>query len=195
MKTFSLRTTQAFRGILLRGLSLMLLLAVLAACSNDGSDFREGVDLPMDDDSGVTDPVDDDTGDGSDLQVYSETGAAGMSVTYTPASLTTFTSVDELEAVYADVMACVGITTDLYPAMLLTDDATVKVLREDGVEYEGYYDETQDRIVVFSDDLDPDLGNQYYWTRTGMIDYIMVMTGITDSSSRYTPFASCRYNF
>lgn len=195
MKTLSLRAPQAFRGTLLRGLFMMLLLGVLAACSNDGSDFRQGVDLPMDDDSGVTDPVDDDTGDGSDLQVYSETGAAGISVTYTPASLTTFTSVDELEAVYADVMACVGITTDLYPAMLLTDDATVKVLREDGVEYEGYYDETQDRIVVFSDDLDPDLGNQYYWTRTGMIDYIMVMTGITDSSSRYTPFASCRYNY
>ena len=195
MKTSSLRVQAARCGIFLRGLFLLILISVVVACSNDGSDFRQGVDLPMDDDSDVTDPIDDDdTDNGSGLQVFSETGAAGMSVTYTPASLTTFTDVEELESIYADVMACVGITTDMYPAMLLTDDATIKVLREDGVEYEGYFDETRDRIVVFSEDLDPALGNQFYWTRTGMIDYIMVMTGINDSSSRYTPFANCRYN-
>ncbi|MDO6459070.1 hypothetical protein Q4485_00015 [Granulosicoccaceae sp. 1_MG-2023] len=198
MKTSALRTPMTRSGLLLRVLFLVLFTTVLAACSNSSSDFSDGVDLPLDDDPGTstTDP-DDGSGEDDDdaqLQVFNETGAAGMSVTYSPALLTAFTDVDELEAIYADVMACVGVTTSLYPAMLLTDDPTVKVLREDGVEYEGYYDESQDRIVVYSEDIDPSLGNQFYWTRTGMIDYIMVMTGVTDTSSRYTPFSGCRYN-
>ncbi len=126
------------------------------------------------------------------LQVYSEMGETGMRVTYSPMSLLTFTNVEELEKVYADLMACVGLSTATAPSILLSNDELLFHVRDDGTDVQGYYDEDTSLVTVYADDVDASYGNQYWWTRHGMIEYLIDVHGLNPDSA-ISPFMSCHW--
>lgn len=132
------------------------------------------------------------TGDNVSVQVYSEMGDSGMRVTYSPMSLMTFTNVEELEKVYSDLMACVGLSSVMPPPVLLSNDSSLFYVRDDGTDVQGFYDEDTNSVVVYSDDIDASAGNQYWWTRHGMIEYLIEVHGLNPDSA-ISPFMSCHW--
>jgi len=154
--------------------------APLADGSNDGSDTGS----PDDSDAGADEqPV---------FQVYSETGNSGMRVTYAPSTLSAVTDVEELEGVYVDLMACVGMTAATPPAILLVDEETLFYTREDGTDVRGYYDVDSNSVRVHADDIQQAQGNRFWWTRRGMIQYLIDVHGLHPDSS-ISPFLSCHW--
>lgn len=133
------------------------------------------------------------TGDNTSvLQIYSEMGDSGMRVTYSPMSLMTFTNVEELEVVYSDLMACVGLSSVAPPSVLLSNDPSLFHVRDDGTDVQGYFDKDISSVVVYSDDIDANAGNQYWWTRHGMIEYLIDVHGLNPDSA-ISPFMRCHW--
>ena len=170
-------------------LLLFVLSAVTLSCSDSDSPAKQGDVIDDGGDSGgeQQEPNDDDPV----LKVYTETGQTGMRVTYSPASLTALTDVEQLEAVYAELMSCVGLSAVTPPALLLTDDESLFYVREDGTDVWGYYDAETANVRVYADDLG-DEGNQYWWTRHGMILYLIAEHGL-DPDSNVSPFLHCHW--
>ncbi len=183
---------------------LVLLLFVLVlntACSDlDSSGTKDPADNPSNE-APSQDIKDDDPDDGSEspdgeeepvFQVFTETGGTGMRVTYSPATLTALTNVEELESVYADLMACVGLASAAPPSLLFTDDESQFFVREDGTDVRGYFDSQSGDVIVFAEDLDENFGNKYWWTRHGLIQYLIDEHGLNPDSS-VSPFLQCHW--
>ena len=171
-------------------LPILILLFIFStiSCSDTSSSNEVGI-------------LDDSSGSGSQqlvgedqsvLQVYSETGDTGMRATYSPMSLMAFSDVEALESVYAELMACVGLSTATPPAILLSNDTSLFYSREDGTDVQGYYNQDTTSVVVYSDDIDPSYGNQYWWTRHGMIEYLIDVHDLSPDSD-ISPFLRCHF--
>ena len=174
---------------------LLLLLVALAglnvSCSDSDSTTEPTAESPVD----VVDttPPPDTSDDQPVLQVYSETGDTGMRVTYSPATLTAHANVEELEAVYSDLMACVGLSSAASPSILLTADESLFFVRADGTDIRGYYDIETDNVVVFAEDLSEEFGNRFWWTRHGMIEYLIAEHNLLPDST-VSPFLQCHWD-
>ncbi len=176
-----------------RLLLLGLMVSAFAVSCSDSNSFDTLDEFTLDDTGGAQ-PEGEDSDQESEplLQVFSETGSSGLRVTYSPATLTAMTNVEELEKTYIEVMACVGISTASVPDILLTSDELVFFIREDGSEVNGYFDEETSTINVYSDDLDENLGTRFFWTRHGMIEYLISEHGLSPDSA-ISPFLQCHY--
>lgn len=176
---------------LLKLASLVLLLLIFTASCSDSSPSKEkGAELlddaPQPDSQQIAGdnlPV---------MEVYSEMGESGMRVTYSPMSLMTFTNVEALESVYAELMACVGLSSAEPPAIFLSDDSSLFHVRDDGTDVQGYYKADTSNVIVYGDDVDASMGNQYWWTRHGMIEYLINVHDLSPDSA-ISPFMSCHW--
>lgn len=173
-------------------LKLACLLLILVITTVSCSDSNSPKSTSILDDSSSSDSqliVDDNI---PVIQVYSEMGDTGMRVTYSPMSLMTFTDVEELEYVYAELMACVGLSSATPPSIFLSDDSSLFHVRDDGTDVQGYYNEDTSNVIVYSDDIDANMGNQYWWTRHGMIEYLISVHNLSPDSA-ISPFMSCHW--
>ena len=182
------QTTTSAQGLLRLVCLLILLSGMTISCSDSGE--PDSVDQNHDVIS--EDPTDVGNAEPPVFQVYSETGESGMQVTYSPSSLSALTTVEELEQVYADLMACVGITSANPPALLFTNDESQFYQREDGVDVRGYYSPETDSVHVHADDIQPEESNRYWWTRHGMIGYLIDVHGLNPDSD-VSPFLACHW--
>ena len=66
-------------------------------------------------------------------------------------------------------------------------------VRPDGAEIDGFYNQESSSITVYADDLDISVGNKLYWTRHGMIEYLIAMHGLTPDSP-VSPFLDCHFS-
>ncbi len=179
---------------IVRLLVLLVILSVVGVSCSDSDSVTILDDGLATDGTDQPDPVGENPNDGEPLfQVYTETGDSGMRVTYSPASLTVMSNVEELEQIYFGVMQCVGITSAVPPSVLLTTDPTIFSMRADGTEMKGYYDANIDVVAVHADDIDKDLGNKYFWTRHGMIEYLISVHGLSPDS-KVSPFLDCHFD-
>jgi hypothetical protein len=126
------------------------------------------------------------------LKVFTETGKTGMQVTYMPSSIPSNTGVEALEHVYGELMACVGLSSIEPPNLLITDDSSLFFTREDGTDIRGFYDLEKSTAVIEADDVDSALGNQYWWTRHAMIEYL-IDTHHLNPDSAVSPFLQCHW--
>lgn len=167
-------------------LALIILTGLTVSCSDSDNKVN-----------GQSTIVDDEPGDPSQeepvFQVYSETGRSGMQVTYSPSSLSAMTNVEELEEVYTELMACVGITSATPPALLLTNDDSQFYVREDGADVWGFYNIDIDSVNVYFEDVTLQQDNRFWWTRHGMIKYLIDVHGLNPDSD-VSPFLACHWS-
>lgn len=166
---------------------LVTLLVLLEGCQHSSSDSSSTTPAindanadPSEDDDIQDDDVDN-TNDKPILQVYSEIGAMGMQMTYSPSTLTSLTSVEEMESTFESLMSCAGVTAE-FPAILLTNDDE-KFSEGQDLRFEwAHWDVESQQIVVHSSDLLTDNTTRLWWTRDGMIQYLKYVHDLTGNN-------------